>query len=169
MDGLLPWKEVIGRLKRRYKNSKPYWNNSLHTAWKRAHKAEKAFVSCKNNHRLRARLRADFQLARNAFDKMLRGAERYHQTQMMLEIETLDRRDPKQFWEKIKNINPRKKDPIPKLVKLEDGSPSEKPDVVRDKWYNDFRRLFNSSYEELGVSEFDSKVYTDFLSDLEEI
>ena len=123
MDSLLPWKEVSGRLKRRYQNSKPYWNNSLHTAWKRAHKAEKAFVCL--NHRLRARLRADFQLARNAFDKMIRCAERYHQKQMMLEIETLDRRDPKQFWEKIKNINPRKKDPIPKLVKLEGFSVGE--------------------------------------------
>ena len=52
--------------------------------------------------------------------------------------------DPKEFWNQIKSLGPRKKKIIPMEVHTEKNETSNDPEVVINKWKNEFSTLYNN-------------------------
>ena len=74
----------------------------------------------------------------------------------MDEIESLDTRNPRLFWDKIKNINPRKNNlTIPCNVRLADGTLSDKPEDVVGEWHDAFKGLCNPTETETESEQFE--------------
>ena len=81
--------------------SHSYWNSELNDLWKHKKNAERTYRKCKNNEKNDKRLL--FKTACNIFDRKLRCLERNFKRNEMTQIELLQFRNPKQFWDEIKN------------------------------------------------------------------
>ena len=55
--------------------------------------------------------------ARKQFDKMLKKAERIYGTEFMQNIELLNKNNPKEFWNKLRNLGPSKENLLPNKAK----------------------------------------------------
>ena len=48
MNREIPYKDVSDKCKKKYKTSKPYWNQELKDLWVNMHNMEKIFRKCKH-------------------------------------------------------------------------------------------------------------------------
>ena len=128
--------------KRKLKQSKPFANEKLTILWKHMCENEKKMTKCTN--RLKRRnLREEYIQSRKMFDKELRCAERIYKKSKMLELETLCINDPKQFYEQLKKLGPRRKAKgVPWEVVDENGTSVYDHNSVLTKWKTDFELLF---------------------------
>ena len=140
MDTFLNFIDIGKKQKKRFKNSKPYWNNALTDSWKYMNVCEKNFRKCKNR-RIMNMLRQTFLNARHSFDKLLRKTERNYKREFLCKIENVNQNNPKEFWSTIKKLGPKKKD-IPLKVTI-DGSIETNLETVLSKWKSDFEELYN--------------------------
>ena len=62
--------------KKRFRHTKPYWNDHLKDLWENMSSKEKEFLKCDGNRNMRAKLRCEYTRARDLFDKALRRTER---------------------------------------------------------------------------------------------
>ena len=62
---------------------------------------------------IKNKLRLEFKVAQNFFDKILRKKERAYNRNKILSFDTLDKHNPKEFWNKLKSLGPRKNTKIP--------------------------------------------------------
>ena len=76
MDEYLESKYVSRKSRKMYKNSKPYWNDDLTSKWKQMVEDENKFKKFKGHGRQKNRLKLNFDISRNVFDKSLRQTER---------------------------------------------------------------------------------------------
>ena len=86
-----------------------------------------------------------FKIAMQTFDKKLRYYKKQYRYNSMNEIESCKTENPKQFWEYIKKLGPKKKRNIPLKVYAEDGCLTSCKQTVLNKWKNDFESLFKSN------------------------
>ena len=77
-----------------------------------------------------------------------------------MEIDNSLSHNPTEFWERIKNLGPRKKSSIPWEVEV-DGQILTKKDEVLEKWHSDFSKLFTTESSEFD-NEFKDNVLRDF-------
>ena len=70
---------------------RPYWNNNLKELWKIALDAERKYLHYKG---------------RKNFDRSLRRAEREYRAKQRDELCSLQNQDPRQFWERVKQMAP---------------------------------------------------------------
>ena len=118
---------------------------------------EKAYLKCKEDNRVRTRLRAHYIDARNSFDKLLRQCERAYRRAQALEIETMTTSNPNDFWRKIKTLGPRRDRTIPVEIVSEDGDVSTEESTVFERWKTDFYNLYNrdGDDDDLNDAEYD--------------
>jgi len=128
--------------KRKFKHSKPYWNNNLTMLWRNMRNAEKLFVKCHGSNNIKTTFRNAFKIARNVFDKELRKAERRYRKLTIDNIEITCTVNPKQFWKKLKSLGPRKTHEIPLQIKQGETFITE-TNAVLDHWTNEFTQLYN--------------------------
>ncbi len=76
MDQYLNFNEMGPNTRKRWKHSKPYWNNHLTQLWKILKTKEHTFTRAKRNNRDKNRCFTEFKNARHEFDKTLRKYER---------------------------------------------------------------------------------------------
>jgi len=97
---------------------------------------------------------------RREFDKKLRQAERQYQAVQRNKIKRLNTRNPKEFWREVNKLGPQKGDKAIDCVLLENRDVSYDPELIREKWKNEYSKLFTG----------DSMLVNDeFISNLENL
>ena len=148
MDNYLEFRDVSKSNAKKYKCSKPYWNNTLHMAWSNMIKSEKNYKKYHGHRNVKSRLRVVFLSAREYFDKLLRKSEREYNKNVVINIENMSKHNHRDFWRKIKSLGPGKSE-IPFKV-MHNGIITT--DIVLDTWKNDFEKLYNPSLENMDVA-----------------
>ena len=79
LDHSIGFKYVNKRNRKRMKSRKPYWNDELHSLWKRMIKSENAFGRyLGNNRNIKQELYTQHKNTQKEFDKALRSASRIY-------------------------------------------------------------------------------------------
>lgn len=143
MKSYLQFKNVFPRSSKQTnkRKTKPFWTDDLTDLWKIVCDSEKAYLRAQGT--LRRNLRNTFIIAQKNFDKNYRRAKRNYNKNVVQEIENMANVNPTEFWEKIRNLGPRKKDSIPMEVYDDQGNVVNNHKYVLDKWRDEFRNLFN--------------------------
>ena len=76
----------------------------------------------------------EFKSARQIFDKKLRQEERKFLKGRREQIRNLNTSNPKEFWNEIKKLGPGRKHTIIDSVVMENGTYSNDPNVIRERW-----------------------------------
>ena len=129
MDENLNFKVIHPDVRKRFKYHKPYWCAELRNAWEDMSKASKS----KNN--------ADFKHKQRRFDVMLKREKRNYYKSIQNNIASANVEDPVKFWKYIESLGPKRSKGLPNAVNI-NGSIENDPDVVINKWKNDFKKLF---------------------------
>ena len=154
MNDKIPKYDTSRSTRRRYKCSKPYWNDGLSNLWSEMRKKERLFLKCHDRNR-RCALRHEFRNTQSVFDKQLRQTERAYRRTMADDIETMSTSTPNDFWKKVQNLGPRRNKTIPMHFYDENGHIVTDENRVFEKWKLDFENLYNCSPSD----EFDQPFY----------
>ncbi len=143
MDHYLKYSDSGKKSRKRYKNQKPYGNEGLNILWKSMSYAERQYIKYHGPRHRKEILRAHYVQCRNMFDKALRKAERQYNYQLLSDIDEACEKNPREFWNHIKHIGPRKVSELPQ--KVYDANNDLVCDIatVLDKWKDDFHSLYN--------------------------
>ena len=142
MDKYLKFTECGPSTKKRWKHSKPYWNEELTELWKSMRNKERTYLKFRGDRRNKALHLNNFKHSRHTFDKKLRSCERKYYYDKATELEQFNTNNPKEFWQQIKKLGPNKKSDIPMKVKVGDAFNCETATVL-NKWKGDFENLYN--------------------------
>ena len=121
------------------------------------HEAERAFVKYRGPVQGKAIRRRQFKDAAHTFDGALRRAEREYKRARLSEIEQVETREPRKFWDYLSKLGPKRKSEIPFEVYDEEGSVFRDRSRVLKKWKEDFQSLFTRSDDTL--TNFDLHFY----------
>ena len=148
-------KESSKQTRKNFKYYKPFWNEELTNLWKKMRDAEKKYCKSKhiNNH-IKQMLRKEFSEAQNLFDRCLRRTERMYYKNLADHLENINTSNPKEFWDHIKKLGPKKNTDIPVKTYTDQGDITTDLSQVLTKWENDFHSLFNS---EENLANFDTQ------------
>ena len=103
---------------------------------------------------IRSLLRREFQTAQSTFDRTLRKYERQYKRAMCDDIENMSTENPREFWNKIKTLGPRKSTNIPMEVYNENGEILTDEQSVLNCWKTDFETIYNNDSFDSFNSEF---------------
>ena len=159
MDRYLKILNMGPQSKKRVKFSKPYWNNHLAELRKTLKIKEHKYTKSKKNLINRSIYLGEFKVAGHQFDKTLRKYERKYYQDKAINIENLNKNNPRVFWDAIKKLGPKKKTSIPMNIHDNNGFNTD-PDVVLNKWKDDFNSLYNPPEEGL---HYDEEFYNHFM------
>jgi hypothetical protein len=143
MNRYIPYRDCDGRVRKRYRPRKIFWNEELQNLWSDMSDKERAVKKCKRRCE-RHLIFQDFRVAQHRFDKRFRYFERKARLEMCESIETLETHNPTEFWNQRKNFGPRKKKSIPMEVHVNENEVSKDHNVVMEKWKQDFSNLYNN-------------------------
>jgi asparagine synthetase B (glutamine-hydrolysing) len=151
-------------LKKRYKNSvKPFWNDTLTKLWKDLCLAQKYYLSFPQfSHERRVAFR-NYKDKQYIFDKTYSKTKRKFQREKMMQIEKLNTNNPREFWNELKKLGPRKKVDIPLEVYGNNGEIITDVHSVLSKWSSEYEKLFKG-YDKI---QFDYVHYNQILHDLD--
>lgn len=94
----------------------------------------------------------------------LRYFERLYNRTKVEKIETCNTENPKEFWQHIKKLGPKKTNDIPQKVHKGEGFSTDEKDVC-NKWQQDFSTLYNVP-EDL---DFDEEFYQNIVNEVTRI
>ena len=89
-------------------------------------------------------LQDKFRKSQQSFDREYRKEKRKYQWDKINELEQLDTTNPRKFWQEVKRLGPRSGSYIPMSV-YDDGYLTPDPELVLNKWKNDFNSLYNAT------------------------
>ena len=147
MDKYLDYKNCSNGSKKKLKLSKPYWNSELTSKWKHMKDKEKQFRKYDGCKKIKLKLHNEFKICQSQFHKLLKSTERNYFRGFGNTLETINTKNPKEFWNKIKKLGPQKSN-ISDQVLLDDGSLTSDKNTVFQKWVNDFKGLYNKDVED---------------------
>ena len=125
-----------------YKKQQSFWNETLDNMWKNMRKHE---YNCKKN-KNGPHKHLHWYYFKNSqfiFDKEFRKVQRKHKREKMAIIETLNVKNPHEFWQYFKKLGPVKHKDIPLEVIDTQGNLVTNLNLVFEKWKNDFQELYN--------------------------
>jgi hypothetical protein len=143
MNRSIPYIDCTDKTRKRYKCRKHFWNDELQTLWLDMNVKEKQLKRCVNRKQRQTLFRL-FRTAQHCFDKRFRYHERKSRLEVCENIESLQTQDPKEFWNQLNNFGPRKKKTIPLEVYTDNNEITSQPEIVLNKWKNEFSRLYNN-------------------------
>ena len=147
----------IGKKHKFKSKPKPWWNEELNVLWKNLVKLEKELGSTTNRKQKKSRCE-QFRKELHNFDKVYRRYKRRYTYEQQLVLETINAKDPKQFWQYLEKLGPRSSHVnknIPEEVYSENGDVlSDRRDVL-DTWADNYSSLY-SPYSD---SSFDDVFY----------
>ena len=161
MDHYLKYSDSSSRLRKKFKNYKPYWSEDLSFKWLNMSRSEKQFIKCKGSRQMKSVLRQNYANDRNIFDKALRKAERDFNNKTIKDIETSCTTNPREFWNFMANLGPRTKKDIPMKVYDDNNILVTDLDKVLESWQSQFQGLYNKP-----ESENDPKDTNDFYNNI---
>ena len=120
---------------------------------------ERAFVKNKGSRERGSVLKQEFLVSRNKFDKLLRSTEREYKRGLMINIEADCTSNPREFWDHLKSLGPKRKHTVPYEVYDEDGNVRTDSSFVDSTWTRDFSNLYNAQ----NTQDFDYQFYDNML------
>ena len=60
-----------------------------------------------------------------------------------IELDEINTSNPRKFWETLKRLGPKRKNDVPKVVRLDNGHMTTDECTIKDKWFNDYSKLYN--------------------------
>jgi hypothetical protein len=147
MDNYLKYSDASKSIRKRLKNHKPYWNESLNELWLTASKLEKEYIKFKGSNNIKEAKRLAFYQARGIFDKKLRQAETVYNHKVLSELDISCKNNPREFWKFMKNLGPRKRSEILMKVYNENGELKSDIPYILNNWKDSFHNLYNKPNE----------------------
>ena len=91
-------------------------------------------------------MRNKFKIKQTEFNKLLRKTERAYYKQLSEEMHEAKTKNPRQFWDQLNKLGPRKNKGIPEKVYINGESYpiTESIPQVLNSWLNDFSTLYNT-------------------------
>jgi hypothetical protein len=150
--------------KKRFRNStKPYWNDNLQRLWDEVRSAENQYLQCSQTKVAeRRKLRETFVATQHTFDSVFRRVKHKFEKEKRDDIERLNTENPREFWNHLNNLGPKRACDIPFEVYTSDGRVSTDSAEVLDKWKTDFKELLNKEHTN---ANFDENFYNEALLD----
>ena len=171
MDSHIKYKDSSKKVRKYYRSHKPFWTDELTSAWKAMSEAEKAFTHCKHSHVRNKQLHEDFIHKRKLFDKLLRCTERKYNRKKAIDIETINTKNPNEFWKQVNSLGPKRSMKIPMEVYNDMGPGGgikvRDENYVFEKWKDEFHSLYNMP-SDINTS-FDNVFYDDIKARLPDI
>ena len=131
-------------IKRRYKPKKPFWCEDLTRLFEKSVECERKMKKAKFRN-IKRIYRLEYKNARTRFDREYRKLKRQYQAGRMEELELVCDTNPKMFWEKIKQMGPKKKQTIPLEIYGDGKTIICNKEQVLEHWKAEFYKLYNSS------------------------
>ena len=128
----------------RRRNHKPYWSEELTEFWNDMRETERDYLTCHTSREQINVLRRAFIYAQKTFDKKLKQAERAYNRLEIHSIDTLNKSNPKAFWNYVNSLGPRKNLQIPLTVLVNDV-PVDDLTSVLEVWRDEFHKLYTKS------------------------
>ncbi|VDH94851.1 Hypothetical predicted protein [Mytilus galloprovincialis] len=135
---------------------KPYWSDLLQQKWDAASKKEKLWLKCSDHTNIKRKLKQEYCVARNDFDKHLRKAKRTYQNKLQMDLLTeLEKPNSRDFWKQIGKIgiSNDRRDQIPWEVIDDNGEVTTDKECVLQKWKTDYQTLFNDQTDSMLYDE----------------
>ncbi|CAC5413951.1 unnamed protein product [Mytilus coruscus] len=135
---------------------KPYWSDLLQQKWDAASKKEKLWLKCSDHTNIKRKLKQEYCIARNDFDKHLRKAKRTYQNTLQMDLLTeLEKPNSRDFWKQIGKIgiSNDRRDQIPWEVIDDTGEVITDKECVLQKWKTDYQTLFNDQTDSMLYDE----------------
>ncbi|CAG2217085.1 unnamed protein product [Mytilus edulis] len=153
---------------KKYRNKKPWWNESLSKLWYEMCNAEKAWNKCNNMHQ--NQLKAIYVQKRKHFDSEVQKSKRKYWYDMQEQLLSESSKNQHMFWKKIGKIGiaESRKHVIPMEVIDDDGNVSSELTDVLDKWKSEYSELLNQQNSSIRVSDSctslnEASTFNDFL------
>ena len=121
---------------------------------------EHTFTKCRQHSNVKRQLQCSFKTAQNAFDKVLRNAERAYKRDLSIGIETACMENPQKFWDQLRSLVPKRKHDIPMETYDDTANVTPDQDTVFEKCSADFSSLYNPENTE---EHFDQQFYQEIL------
>ena len=152
MDSNLKYRDDSGNDKIKCKLHKPYWDLELSNAFRELHKMKN---KCD---------KVTFKIKRRSFDRLLRYKERAHISNKLNTIEWDFTKNPKKFWNHIRNLGPISKSELPNCVEI-DGTLTHDEKTVIEFWKSEFESLYRKSDQDRVQYDggFNSEIKRDLL------
>ena len=151
---------------RKFRKSKPFWNDELEILWARSCTAEKEYLKFKvqsnADFRYKNYLRTNFKVAQKVFDKKYRYFKRQHHKKQYDELEINARTDPSAMWAALKKLNNFPDTKAALEIVREDQTISTDVREVLERWFRDISGLFSGLQEDPEVA-FDDNFYREVL------
>ena len=87
---------------------------------------------------------SEFKSARRAFDKLLKKQKIEHNRGLLLEIEDCNTKNPRMFWDYIRNLGPHKVVDIPWEVVTPEGDITSEKERVLEVWRDAYEKLYQA-------------------------
>ena len=114
-----------------------------------------------------AQLRVDYLQKQKEFSKTVRRCKRRHRRERNDRLLQDQRKNPKKFWEFIKNLGKESKGGLPDTVMNTEGECISDPNAVRAEWMNYFQKLLSGTHSPIDADHSDPfYVLAIFLCDL---
>jgi hypothetical protein len=131
--------------KKTKKKKVQFWNDILQNAWLQLKTAERAFRKCNNRHDKNIKW-GKYREAQVYFDKNFRYFKRKHNLCQMQEIDEFVFTNPKEFWNKLNKLGPKKQFRIPMEILDKNGVIIRNPPDVLSSWKTTFEDLFKIDF-----------------------
>ena len=150
-DAYLSCFSLTGKSKKQFKYHKPYWNHNLTMKWKEMRNFEKSFQKYKGRGTYKIKIRNDYKLKQREFNKLLRKTERQYCRNLSNDINISRVSNPKQFWDYISKLGPRKNRKVSEKVYIngESGQTIDNIPTLLNKWENAFNKLYSNNVDSI--------------------
>ena len=132
--------------KRKSTPHKPYWNTTLSKLWHTVRDANKLVSRLIKAKAQVGQIQCAKKMVKDSlknFDKEHRKIKRKYQKGNSLKIDEMIVNDPRKFWDKIKQLGPRKTD-IPWRIDGEGGESITDKEEIKEIWANAFENLYKN-------------------------
>ena len=144
MECNIPKFDWSKRSRKKFRTHKPYWNNELTELWRKMREKEKLYLKHKRNKNiLKHRSFIDYKYAQKELDRRMRFFRRKYDYDLAISVEHFSSKNPKQFWEELKSLGPKRKNKIPVECYTDSGTVTNEPDYVKNAWKSEFSNLYN--------------------------
>ena len=152
--------------KRKFRKSKPFWNDELENLWSISCKSEKTYVNFRVNTNAefphKNMLRLDFKTAQKNFDKKYRYFKRQHHKNQYYDLETNATKQPAAMWATLKRLsNPPTARAALEIIR-EDKTISRDLKEILERWYKDISGLFSGLHDDPEIA-FNQEFYEEVL------
>ena len=151
---------------RKFRKSKPFWNQELEQLWSNSCKAEKTYLNFKVNTNAdfpqKNMLRLEFKSIQKLFDKKYRYYKRQNHKKEYFELETSAKTNPASMWAALKRLNNPPTARAALEIIREDKTISTDLREILARWYKDISGLFSGLHEDPEVA-FNEEFYREVL------